>query len=361
MWQSLSNFVSGDSRTLQALIGVVALLVVVGVLYGLYRLIFAHRLRAPGASRNRAPRLGVVDVFSLDAQRQLVIVRRDNVEHLLMIGGPNDLVIEPQIQRNGAARDAVKTAPPADPIAEPPARPSAPPVAAATPPRRAAMRAAEPAPPPVIVPPAEATSLAPEILPPLAPEPPRASEPPRTSEPPRARPLPTPRQETVRPIPEAAKPVPEVAKPVPEAAKVVPEAVKPVPESVRPVPEAVRPVEPPEPRPAELASPRRSPPPPAPRPAAPAARPNLPSPITPLRPRNIEPPSLEVSKPTAVVEASKAPQVVIVPPPAQVAAPLVTPPPPLATPEKPRGRTEETFYDLESLEAEMARLLGRDG
>ena len=47
----------------------------------------------------------MVDVFSLDAQRQLVIVRRDNVEHLLMIGGPNDLVVEPQILR-GAANGA---------------------------------------------------------------------------------------------------------------------------------------------------------------------------------------------------------------------------------------------------------------
>jgi flagellar protein FliO/FliZ len=347
MWQSLSNFVSGDSRTLQALIGVVALIVVVGVLYGLYRLIFAHRLRAPGASRNRAPRLGVVDVFSLDAQRQLVIVRRDNIEHLLMIGGPNDLVIEPQIQRNGAAREAAKTAPPAEPMAEPPARPAAPPLAAAAP-RRAAMRAAEPAPPPVIVEPAEATSLAPEIPPAPAPEAPRA------------RPLPTPRSEVAKPVPEVAKPVPEVAKPVPEAAKPVPEVARPVPEAARPVPEAVRPVEPPEPRSAvDLAPPRRPPTPP--RPVAPALRPNLPAPITPLRPRNVEPPPLEVSKPTAVVEASKAPQVVIVPPPAQVAAPMVTPPPPLATPEKPRGRAEETFYDLESLEAEMARLLGRDG
>ena len=52
-----------------------------------------------GAARGRQPRLGVVDAFSLDRQRQLVIVRRDNVEHLVLLGGPNDLLIESQILR----------------------------------------------------------------------------------------------------------------------------------------------------------------------------------------------------------------------------------------------------------------------
>jgi hypothetical protein len=34
-----------------------------------------------------------------------VLIRRDNVEHLMMIGGPNDLVVEPNIVRASAARD----------------------------------------------------------------------------------------------------------------------------------------------------------------------------------------------------------------------------------------------------------------
>jgi flagellar protein FliO/FliZ len=45
------------------------------------------------AGRNRQPRLGVLDSYSVDRVRQLVLVRRDNVEHLIMIGGPNDLVV----------------------------------------------------------------------------------------------------------------------------------------------------------------------------------------------------------------------------------------------------------------------------
>src|SRR3954452_6111019 len=102
MFPSLSNLLSSDSRALQAGIGALVVLIFIAVIYGLYRLVFAHRLRAPGAARGRAPRLGVVDVFGLDGQRQLVIVRRDNVEHLLMIGGPNDLVVESQIMRAAA-------------------------------------------------------------------------------------------------------------------------------------------------------------------------------------------------------------------------------------------------------------------
>ncbi|HEX8664349.1 MAG TPA: hypothetical protein VF744_10005, partial [Beijerinckiaceae bacterium] len=49
--------------------------------------------------RTRQPRLGIVDVYDLDRQRQLILLRRDNVEHLLLIGGPNDVVIETNIVR----------------------------------------------------------------------------------------------------------------------------------------------------------------------------------------------------------------------------------------------------------------------
>ena len=51
--------------------------------------------RLGGANaRGRQPRLGVIDYASVDARRRLILVRRDNVEHLLMIGGPTDVVVE---------------------------------------------------------------------------------------------------------------------------------------------------------------------------------------------------------------------------------------------------------------------------
>ena len=60
----------------------------------------------PGQDRGRArqPRLGIVDIYDLDRQRQLILLRRDNVEHLLLIGGPNDVVIETNIVRVAGAR-----------------------------------------------------------------------------------------------------------------------------------------------------------------------------------------------------------------------------------------------------------------
>ena len=40
------------------------------------------------------PRLGVIEQASVDARRRLVLIRRDGVEHLIMTGGPVDVVIE---------------------------------------------------------------------------------------------------------------------------------------------------------------------------------------------------------------------------------------------------------------------------
>jgi hypothetical protein len=40
------------------------------------------------------PRLGVMEEAKVDRIRRLVLVRRDDVEHLIMTGGPVDVVIE---------------------------------------------------------------------------------------------------------------------------------------------------------------------------------------------------------------------------------------------------------------------------
>ena len=44
------------------------------------------------------PRLGVVEQASIDSRRRLVLIRRDDVEHLIMTGGPVDVVIEDRHQ-----------------------------------------------------------------------------------------------------------------------------------------------------------------------------------------------------------------------------------------------------------------------
>lgn len=64
--------------------------------------------RVDAAARGRQPRLAVIDSAAVDGRRKLVIIRRDNVEHLLMIGGPSDVVVETNIVRGAAVatRDA---------------------------------------------------------------------------------------------------------------------------------------------------------------------------------------------------------------------------------------------------------------
>ena len=42
-------------------------------------------------------RLGISEFREIDKSRRLVLVRRDDVEHLIMIGGPQDVVIEQRI------------------------------------------------------------------------------------------------------------------------------------------------------------------------------------------------------------------------------------------------------------------------
>ena len=83
-------------------------------------------LKGRAGTRGRQPRLGIVDVYELDRARQLILLRRDNVEHLLLVGGPNDVVVERNIQRGqrpppeAALRPAEPmTAPFPAPLAEP--------------------------------------------------------------------------------------------------------------------------------------------------------------------------------------------------------------------------------------------------
>jgi flagellar protein FliO/FliZ len=40
------------------------------------------------------PRLAIMEQASVDSRRKLVLIRRDDVEHLIMTGGPVDVVIE---------------------------------------------------------------------------------------------------------------------------------------------------------------------------------------------------------------------------------------------------------------------------
>ena len=87
-------------------IAFVVVLALIGAATWLVRRFGVTRLEA--GARNRQPRLAVIDSAAVDGRRKLVIIRRDNVEHLLMVGGPTDVVVETNIMRSPAAatRDA---------------------------------------------------------------------------------------------------------------------------------------------------------------------------------------------------------------------------------------------------------------
>jgi flagellar protein FliO/FliZ len=89
----------------------VAILAAMGVGFWLVRRFASNRLGA-NTNRGRMPRLAVIDAAAVDARRRLVLVRRDNVEHLLMIGGPTDIVVEPNIVRATPGREALPQRPP---------------------------------------------------------------------------------------------------------------------------------------------------------------------------------------------------------------------------------------------------------
>jgi flagellar protein FliO/FliZ len=93
----------------------VAVLALIGVAAWLVRRFAGNRIGA-NPNRGRMPRLAVIDAAAVDGRRSLVLVRRDNIEHLLMIGGPTDIVVEPNIVRATAGRDQIAPRPGAEPL-----------------------------------------------------------------------------------------------------------------------------------------------------------------------------------------------------------------------------------------------------
>ncbi len=140
------------------------------------------RSRAPSpfvrGGRNRQPRLQVLDAAAVDARRRLVLVRRDDVEHLIMIGGPSDIVIESRIlpaaaeQPDSASRPQpveqrpISVAPPEMPQETPPRPPVAARVEPAAEPSFAAPASPEPRPRPE---PSTQPSIRPPVQPAVAP------------------------------------------------------------------------------------------------------------------------------------------------------------------------------------------------
>lgn len=86
-------------RFLLALLFVLGLIGLLALLlrrfgFGTVRISPAFRMKG----RNVEKRLAVVEVASLDTRRRLVLIRRDDTEHLVLLGNTTDLLIETNIK-----------------------------------------------------------------------------------------------------------------------------------------------------------------------------------------------------------------------------------------------------------------------
>ena len=102
-----SLFGAEGSLIVRFVVAFVIVLALIGLTFWLIRRFGTARV-GTAAQRGRQPRLAVIDATAIDGRRRLVLVRRDNVEHLLLIGGPSDFVVEQNIVR------AVPVNPPRD-------------------------------------------------------------------------------------------------------------------------------------------------------------------------------------------------------------------------------------------------------
>jgi len=86
-----------DLNTLILAVAAILFVIAIGAL-----VVWAFRTFFGGGSygflRSRDRRLGVVETASVDQLRKLILIRRDDVEHLIMIGGPVDMVVETSIR-----------------------------------------------------------------------------------------------------------------------------------------------------------------------------------------------------------------------------------------------------------------------
>ena len=100
-----SLFGEGTPTAVKFFIAFAVVFALIGLTAWLIRRFGSGALSGSGA-RGRAPRLAVIEAGAVDGRRKLVLIRRDNTEHLIMIGGPTDIVVEANIVRGQGAREA---------------------------------------------------------------------------------------------------------------------------------------------------------------------------------------------------------------------------------------------------------------
>ena len=87
-----------------------ALIFVLGLIAGLALLMRRYGFGVASLRKGvTGRRLQVVEVSALDARRRLVLVRRDSVEHLILLGVNNEMIVESNIDQEGGEDAAPAT------------------------------------------------------------------------------------------------------------------------------------------------------------------------------------------------------------------------------------------------------------
>lgn len=93
----LANLLGGENGGAVQFLPIVAGLVILLVfIIWLFRKIAGRS--SPHSAKSDEARLSITDSARVDESRYLVLVKRDDLEHLIMIGGPSDIVIETGIE-----------------------------------------------------------------------------------------------------------------------------------------------------------------------------------------------------------------------------------------------------------------------
>lgn len=109
----LTSLFGGESGTSWWGAGFALIIVLVLIVAGLWALKLLFKASG-SVARGRQRRLAVIDTLSVDGKRNLVLVRRDGVEHLLVIGGTHDVVVETGIStENMQTQRPERASPPA--------------------------------------------------------------------------------------------------------------------------------------------------------------------------------------------------------------------------------------------------------
>jgi flagellar protein FliO/FliZ len=92
-----------DLQPYYSWIGLAVLLLIVLIAITLILRLMGGRVRG-----RRGSRLGILEYHDIDKTRRLVLLRRDDIEHLVLIGGHQDLVIESGIETGLAGRGPIE-------------------------------------------------------------------------------------------------------------------------------------------------------------------------------------------------------------------------------------------------------------